>query len=167
VLPSRAIGKNSSLPLPVPGGSEHSLACGCITRISVFVFTWPALYLSVCLCDLLHIMTTTITVNESRVHLKSGTISSKYIWLYLQRPYFQNEVIFWGSKRKWILRGVAIQHIDDRYTMNSTYCGYVTVPSPRQIPSLYILIEPGSSPSEHLFLFGVNTHHLLIPVSLH
>lgn len=31
--PSKALGKNPSLPLPASGGCQHSLACGCITPI--------------------------------------------------------------------------------------------------------------------------------------
>lgn len=41
MLPSEALGENLFLPLLASGGSRSSLACGCVTQISAFLFTWP------------------------------------------------------------------------------------------------------------------------------
>lgn len=45
-----ALGEDPSLPIPAFGSPRHSLAYNSITSVSVWVFTWPASYVSLFLC---------------------------------------------------------------------------------------------------------------------
>lgn len=51
--PSGTLEENPSSPLPAPGGSRFSLACGCQTPISASMVTWPS---SLCLCLLFRLL---------------------------------------------------------------------------------------------------------------
>ena len=47
LLSLMSLGVDPSRPLPASGGPRHSSVCGCITLVSVSIFTWPS---SLCLC---------------------------------------------------------------------------------------------------------------------
>ena len=95
-LPLRALGENPFWPLPAPGGSWHSLACGSITPISASVFMWlSALYLFHISLFLLqgHLsLDLGPILNPGRSHLE---ILNSVIWT---KTLFPNKVTFIGSR---------------------------------------------------------------------
>ena len=80
VLPPGAVGGIYSLFVPAAGNCQHSLACGHIPLISVFVFTWPL--------PLLSVIKTFLTGFRSPRIVESNLIVRALIYSHLQRSVF-------------------------------------------------------------------------------
>lgn len=103
-LGTPALEDNPSLSLPASGGCRHSLVCGCITPIFVFIFTLPSpLFVSLLWVSLIR---TLVFGFMAHLIIQNQLISRSLTNLPLQRLFFQIRSqsqlrwcghIFWGE----------------------------------------------------------------------